>query len=161
MSILAALAPGAPLCLPRLRGQGAQTGALGWLTSSLHMFCWPAWYSERIWIHFQHLEFGEFHIFRKGQTGNSAHFCCLVAKLRLTLCDPIDCSPPGSSVHGIFQVRILQWVAISYSMLSSGPRSQTHISCISCLCRQILYHCATWEGFCISEPIINNLLPRK
>ena len=106
MSILAALAPGAPLCLPRLRGQGAQTGALGWLTSSLHMFCWPAWCSERIWIHFQHLVFGEFHIFRKGQTGNSAHFCCLVAKLRLTLCDPIDCSPPGSSVHGIFQARI-------------------------------------------------------
>ena len=40
--------------------------------------------------------------------------CCyrLVAKLRLTLCDPTDCSPPGSSVHGIFQARILEWVAI-------------------------------------------------
>ena len=36
-------------------------------------------------------------------------------KLCLTLCDPVDCSPPGSSVHGIFQTRILEWIAISYS----------------------------------------------
>ena len=41
----------------------------------------------------------------------------------LTLCDPIDYSPPGSSVHGIFQERILEWVAISYSKGSSGPRN--------------------------------------
>ena len=39
----------------------------------------------------------------------------LVAKLYLTLCDPLDCSPPGSSVHGIFQTRIMEWVAISFS----------------------------------------------
>ena len=38
----------------------------------------------------------------------------LVTQLCPTLCDPIDCSPPGSSVHGIFQARILEWVAISY-----------------------------------------------
>ena len=38
-----------------------------------------------------------------------------VAQLCLTLCDPMDCSLPGSSVHGIFQARILQWVAISFS----------------------------------------------
>ena len=41
--------------------------------------------------------------------------CCLVAKLCLTLCDPMDCSLPGSSVHGIFQARIVERVAISYS----------------------------------------------
>jgi len=40
---------------------------------------------------------------------------CSVTQLHLTLCDPTDCSPPGSSVHGIFQARILEWVAISYS----------------------------------------------
>ena len=40
---------------------------------------------------------------------------CLVAKSCLTFCDPMDCSPPGSSVHGISQVRILEWVAISFS----------------------------------------------
>ena len=39
-------------------------------------------------------------------------FCCLVAKLYLTLCDLVDCSLPGSSVHGISQARILEWVAI-------------------------------------------------
>ena len=45
-----------------------------------------------------------------------------------TLCDPIDCSPPGSSVHGIFQARILEWVAISFSRWSSRPRDLTHDS---------------------------------
>ena len=44
-----------------------------------------------------------------------SYFCCLVTKSRLTLCDPMDCSPPGSSVRGISQVRILEWVAISFS----------------------------------------------
>ena len=42
---------------------------------------------------------------------------CVYAQLFLTLCDPMDCSPPGSSVLGIFQARILEWVAISYSRL--------------------------------------------
>ena len=52
-----------------------------------------------------------------------------------TLCDPMDCSPPGSSVHGIFQARVLEWVAISFSSRSSQPRDWTHVSCIV---RQIL-----------------------
>ena len=47
---------------------------------------------------------------------------CLVAQLCLALCDPLDCSPPGSSVHGILQARILEWVAISFSWGSSWPR---------------------------------------
>ena len=45
-----------------------------------------------------------------------------VAQSCLTLCDPMDCSPPGSSVHGILQARILEWVAISFSRGSSQPR---------------------------------------
>ena len=45
--------------------------------------------------------------------------CCLVAKFYLTLCDPMHCSPPGSSVHGILQARTLEWVAISFSRGSS------------------------------------------
>ena len=52
----------------------------------------------------------------------------------------MDCSPPGSSVHGISHTRILEWVAISFSMVSSQPRAQTHISCIG---RQILHHWVT------------------
>ena len=67
----------------------------------------------------------------------------LVAKWCLTLCDPMDCSLPGSSVHGIFQARILEWVAIPYSRASSRPRGWTHFSCTSCIGWQILYHCAT------------------
>ena len=56
-----------------------------------------------------------------------------------TLCTLMDCSPPGSCVHGLFQARILEWVAISFSRVSSQPRGQTHVSCIS-VGRQILYH---------------------
>ena len=43
--------------------------------------------------------------------------CALASQSRLTLCDPMDCSPPGSSVHGILQARILEWVAISFSII--------------------------------------------
>ena len=47
------------------------------------------------------------------------------------LCDPMDCSLPGSSVHGIFQARVLEWVAISFSSGSSQPRDRTRVSRIS------------------------------
>ena len=50
-----------------------------------------------------------------------------------SLCDPRDCSPPGSSSHGIFQARILEWVAISSSRGSSQPRNSTHSSYTSCI----------------------------
>ena len=58
----------------------------------------------------------------------------------------INLSDVGFSVHGIFQARILEWVAIFYSMGSAWPRDQPQISCISCTGRQILYHRATWEA---------------
>ena len=48
----------------------------------------------------------------------------------LTICSPMDCSPPGSSVYGIIQARILEWVIISTSRRSSRPRDRTHVSCI-------------------------------
>ena len=57
--------------------------------------------------------------------------CVLVAQLCPTLCDPMDCSPPGSSVHGILQARILEWVAISFSRGSSWLRDWTQVSCIA------------------------------
>ena len=59
---------------------------------------------------------------------------------------PLDCHPPGSSVHGIFQTRMLECVVISYSRGSSWPKDQTHVSCVSCTGRWILYHCITWEA---------------
>ena len=54
-----------------------------------------------------------------------------VAQSCLTLCDPIDGSLRSSSVHGIFQARILEWIAISFSRESSQPRDQTWVSCIA------------------------------
>ena len=53
----------------------------------------------------------------------------LVTQMCPTPCDPMDCSPPGSSVHEIFQGRIMEWVAISFSRGSSWPRDQTWVSC--------------------------------
>ena len=54
-------------------------------------------------------------------------------------------SPLGSSVHGILQARISEWVAVSFSRRSSKPRDQTHVSSVSCTGKWILYHWATWE----------------
>ena len=76
--------------------------------------------------------------------GRSAQWCS-------TLCHAVDCGPPGSSVCGILQARILEWVAMPSSRGSSRPRDQTHVFCISCIGRQVLFcfvlfftTCATW-----------------
>ena len=58
----------------------------------------------------------------------------------LALCKPMDCSPPGSSVHRILQAIILEWVAMPSSKGSSPPRDQTTVSYISCIGRDFLYH---------------------
>ena len=57
-----------------------------------------------------------------------------VARSCPTLCDPLDCSLPGSSIHGIFQVRVLEWVAISFSRGPSRPRDRTQVSHIADRC---------------------------
>ena len=56
---------------------------------------------------------------------------CSVARSCLTLCDPVGCSPPGSSVPGILQERTLEWVAMPSSRRSSQPRDRTQLSCIA------------------------------
>ena len=53
------------------------------------------------------------------------------AQLCPTLCDPMDYSLPGSSVHGILKARILEWVAIPFSRGSSRPKARTQISCLA------------------------------
>ena len=68
-----------------------------------------------------------------------------VAQSCLTLCDSMDCSPPGSSVHRIFQARVLEWVVISSSRGSSLTRDRTHISCVSFLA----------GGLFTAEPTLN------
>ena len=67
---------------------------------------------------------------RKSQ-GDLSILDCLVTQSCLTLCDPKDCGPPGSSVHGILQARILKWVAMSSSRGSSQLRDRTQVSRIA------------------------------
>ena len=69
----------------------------------------------------------------------------------LALCDPMDYSLPGSSIHGILQVRIWEWVADSFSRGSSWPRAQNRVSCIG---RRVLYHWAT-RGSLTSSVILS------
>ena len=71
------------------------------------------------------------------------HYLAKLFQSCLTLCDPMDHSPPGSSVYGILQARTLEWVAISFSRGSSRPRDRTHISCNSCIA----------GGFFTAEPL--------
>ena len=61
-------------------------------------------------------------------------------QLCLTFFNSMDCNPPGSSVHGILQARILEWVAMPFSRGSSQPRDQTHVSYVSCIGQWVLYH---------------------
>ena len=68
--------------------------------------------------------------------------CCLPIFVlscfsHIQLCDPMDSSSPGSSIHEILQARLLEWVSISFSRGYSQPRDQTHLSCISCIGRQV------------------------
>ena len=76
---------------------------------------------------------------------------CMHTQSFPTLCNPMDCSLPGCSVYGIFQARILEWVANSFSRGSSWPWDGTCISCVSCTGRQVLISWATGEAW--------NLLP--
>ena len=85
--------------------------------------------------------------------------CVKVTQLCLTLCNPMDCSLPGSSVHGILQARILEWVAISFSRRSSQLRDRKHVSCVSGISRWILYHCATREAHKYTGRV-TNIFPR-
>ena len=74
---------------------------------------------------------------------NKICVCVPALKLLPTLYDLMDCSPPGSSVHGILQARILEWGVISFFRASSWPRDWTYVFCIG---RQILYHHTRWEA---------------
>ena len=84
---------------------------------------------------------------------NYTYICaCMHAKSLqscLTLCNPMDCSPPGSSVHGILQARTLEWVAIPSFRGSSRPRDQTCILCGSCIAGR----------FFTAEPPENPIVP--
>ena len=69
-----------------------------------------------------------------------------------------DCSLPGSSVHGILQARILEWVAMPSSRGSSQPRNWTHISCVSCIADRFFTYWVTWEVPQVCYPWFNLFL---
>ena len=72
---------------------------------------------------------------------------CLVSQSCPTLCNLVDCSPPGSSVPGIFQAWILEWVSFSSSWGSSQPRDQTHVSCVSWIAAGFFISWNSWEVY--------------
>ena len=101
------------------KSQCAPVGRLIW--TFRHNDCWPVKLDP--WLLVQLLE-------------QNTRFIgdCVHAKLLqscLTLCDPMDCSPPGSSIHGILQAKILEWVAVPSSSGCSWPSDPTHMSLIS------------------------------
>ena len=98
---------------------------LGWPKSSFQFSCTISWKNPN-------------ELFGQLSTSSlyalvSSRFCCCcsVGKSDPTLCNPTDCSPPGSSVYGILQARILEWLVILFSKGSSQPRDRTQISCIA------------------------------
>ena len=83
---------------------------------------------------------------------------CVRAKsfqLCLTLCDPVDCNLPDSSVHGILQARILDWVAIPFSRRSSWPRDWIRVSYVFCMGRRVLYRLATRKAIVRARGLIS------
>ena len=74
----------------------------------------------------KHVETNPFNKFKLELEGEKSE--SEIAQSCLTLCDPMDCSSPGSSIHGIFQARILEWVVISFSRKPSWPRDGTWVS---------------------------------
>ena len=81
-------------------------------------------------VHEYLLPLGPWSMFSNTYFTNFFYCCCFVAKSCPTICNPMDCRPPGSSVHGFFPARILGWTAISFSRGSSQSRDQAKVSCI-------------------------------
>ena len=117
---------------------GSQRGGHDWVTE----LNWTNW--EEPEIKLQHpLDH------RKSKAIPEKHLSDWVSKV-VQSCPPlsnsINCSLPGSSIHGIFQARILEWVVISFSRGSSPPRDQTRISCVSCIANWFFTHWAIGEA---------------
>ena len=82
----------------------------------------------------------------KSEPSNFVLCCAKSLCSCLTLCDPMDCSLQGSSVHGILQARILKWAATPFSKGSSGPRDRTESVMSLALVGRFFTTSTTWEG---------------
>ena len=124
-----------PWCWERLRAgeEEDDRGWNGWMASPT-WWTW-VWVDSRSWWWTGKPDVLQFTGSQRVRHDWATELNCLysVAQLCPTLCDPMDCSLPGPSVHGIFQARILEQIAISYSRGSSRTRDQTHFSCVSCI----------------------------
>ena len=89
----------------------------------------------------------------ESQPGNSPMLCS-VAKLCLTLCKSMYCSPPGSFIRGVFWWIILEWVSIFFFWGFSGPR---HRTCVSYIGRQIIYNWTIWEAHAVQFSSVQSL----
>ena len=123
--------------------RGHSTGGLWQRTSKLSLDAPPSWHLN-VFISLRVLQtllfegiLWRFHFIGEN---DEIQGVCAGAQWCLTLCDPMDWSSPGYSVHGIFQARILMWVPISSSRGSSQHRHRTLMSCVACISRWILYH---------------------
>ena len=90
---------------------------------------------------------------RREQYLTLSWWCAYMCLLSLQSCDPMDCSPPGSSVHEILQARIREWVARSLSRGSSPPRDWTLISCVSFITGGFFTWWATREALGRGDPL--------
>ena len=118
---------------------------------SVWILCW-GWRQKELWLNFYpHGSLVAFHLRSPALAGclSQAPHPTRVSQSRPILWDSMDYCPPGSSVCGIFQARILEWVAIPFSRGSSRPKNRTWFSCVA----QILYHLShhgsphpTWDG---------------
>ena len=88
----------------------------------------PRWGLNPLLLHLLHCPVGSLTLVPSGKLMSESESESEVAQSCPTLCDPMDCSLSGSSVHGIFQARMLEWIAISFSRGSSQPRNQTRVS---------------------------------
>ena len=88
-------------------------------------------------LHLLHWQMNSLALSHLGNSQTCLHVCVCAKSLQscLTLCDPVDCSLPGSSVQETLQARILEWVAMPSSRRCFQPRDQTRVSSISCLGR--------------------------
>ena len=112
------------------------------LSVALHTWKWPRFSSEtnRLWHRLHPLRRWEWPVcssmWQSGEMSQTRWYLqkkvkVLVTQSCLTLCDSVDCSPPGSSVSGILQARIREWIALHFSRGSSPPRDWTWVSCIA------------------------------
>ena len=122
-----------------LRSWGKFTFPISWPTPGLSQFSSLSLSLSHTHIYICNI----LDIFKVKILGNEAGNLLFNRWLRLTLCDPMVYSLPGSSAHGIFQARILERVAMPFSKGSSRLRDQT---CVSCTGRWIVYHGATREA---------------